>query len=198
MAKILQIRRGSGAQNDNFTGLEGEITFDKDAKTIRVHDGETLGGFALARQGETSQGGSSESSDFDINSVPDSFWEDLFDRFSEPDTVVQSISCLKSTLMRVTNQVAAQYIFPAQDSYLFANCVLICQTAEAGYTAGEEVTAWGIGSRTSPAPQLYEDENGLNALLLIGQENFWVSNKNTGQTTNITNNNWKLQFRLYY
>ena len=192
MAKILQIRRGSGAQNDNFTGLDGEITFDKDAKTIRVHDGQTLGGFALARKDEVNPGSSSATSDFDINNVPDSFWESLFQRFS-----CSYIKCLTSSLMRVTNQVASLYTFPIQDSYLFAGCVLICQTPEAGYTTGEEVTAWGIGSRTSPAPQLYEDENGLNALLLIGQENFWVSNKTTGKTTNITNDNWKLQFRLY-
>ena len=49
MTRILQIRRGSSAQNDNFTGLSGEITFDTTNKTLRVHDGETLGGAILAK-----------------------------------------------------------------------------------------------------------------------------------------------------
>ncbi|MBO7656537.1 MAG: hypothetical protein J6W79_02555 [Alphaproteobacteria bacterium] len=49
MSRVLQIRHGTTAQNDNFTGLSGEITFDTTAKTLRVHDCATLGGFDLVR-----------------------------------------------------------------------------------------------------------------------------------------------------
>ena len=49
MARQIQIRRGTTLENDNFTGAVGEITMDTDAKTLRVHDGETIGGVALAR-----------------------------------------------------------------------------------------------------------------------------------------------------
>ena len=49
MTRVLQVRRGNTAQNNDFTGLVGEITMDTDAKTLRVHDGETIGGIALAR-----------------------------------------------------------------------------------------------------------------------------------------------------
>lgn len=49
MARQIQIRRGTTLENDNFTGAVGEITMDTDAKTLRVHDGETVGGVALAR-----------------------------------------------------------------------------------------------------------------------------------------------------
>ena len=49
MARQIQIRRGTTLENDNFTGAIGEITMDTDAKTLRVHDGETVGGVALAR-----------------------------------------------------------------------------------------------------------------------------------------------------
>ncbi len=45
----LQIKRGTTNENDNFTGAIGEITMDTDVKTLRVHDGETVGGIALAR-----------------------------------------------------------------------------------------------------------------------------------------------------
>lgn len=49
MARQIQIRRGTTLENDNFTGAIGEVTMDTDAKTLRVHDGETVGGVALAR-----------------------------------------------------------------------------------------------------------------------------------------------------
>ena len=40
----IQYRRGTGAQNDAFTGALGEITVDTTNKTMRVHDGVTAGG----------------------------------------------------------------------------------------------------------------------------------------------------------
>lgn len=50
MARQIQIRRGTTLENDNFTGAIGEITMDTDAKTLRVHDGETVGGTLLAKR----------------------------------------------------------------------------------------------------------------------------------------------------
>ena len=40
-------RRGTEAQNDAFTGAEGEITVDLTNMTLRVHDGVTQGGFVV-------------------------------------------------------------------------------------------------------------------------------------------------------
>jgi hypothetical protein len=48
MSTQVQYRRGSGSQNDAFTGALGEITVDTTAKTIRVHDGATAGGSNIA------------------------------------------------------------------------------------------------------------------------------------------------------
>lgn len=44
MSKQWQIRRGTSAENDAFTGAQGEITMDTERKTIRIHDGTTQGG----------------------------------------------------------------------------------------------------------------------------------------------------------
>ena len=44
MATEVRWRRGTTAENDAFTGAEGEITVDIDKNTIRVHDGVTQGG----------------------------------------------------------------------------------------------------------------------------------------------------------
>ena len=49
MSRQIQIRRGTATEHENFTGAIGEVTMDTTNKTLRVHDGETLGGVSLAR-----------------------------------------------------------------------------------------------------------------------------------------------------
>lgn len=49
----VQFRRGTETQNNNFTGAEGEVVVDLTWRTVRVHDGEQKGGFALAREDMT-------------------------------------------------------------------------------------------------------------------------------------------------
>lgn len=48
MAKVLQLRRGTTAENEAFTGAVGEVTVDTEKHTLRVHDGSTVGGTELA------------------------------------------------------------------------------------------------------------------------------------------------------
>jgi hypothetical protein len=44
MATQVQFRRGTTTQNNAFTGAIAEITYDTEAKTLRLHDGTTAGG----------------------------------------------------------------------------------------------------------------------------------------------------------
>ena len=44
MAKQLQLRKGTATEHDTFTGANGEVTVDTTNKTLRVHDGITVGG----------------------------------------------------------------------------------------------------------------------------------------------------------
>lgn len=46
MSSQVQFRRGTTTQNNAFTGAVGEITYDTDAKVLRLHDGSTAGGGA--------------------------------------------------------------------------------------------------------------------------------------------------------
>ena len=48
MAKQLQLRSGTATEHNNFTGANGEVTVDTTNKTLRVHDGSTVGGTRLA------------------------------------------------------------------------------------------------------------------------------------------------------
>lgn len=52
MPTQVQFRRGTAAQNDNFTGAVGEISINTSNNTIRVHDGSTAGGFELSRKAD--------------------------------------------------------------------------------------------------------------------------------------------------
>ena len=47
MATHVQLHRGTTAQNDNYTGLQGELTIDTDKHSVRVHDGITKGGHEI-------------------------------------------------------------------------------------------------------------------------------------------------------
>jgi len=48
MSTQVQFRRGTTAESDAFTGAAGEVTVDTTKKTLRVHDGATVGGSELA------------------------------------------------------------------------------------------------------------------------------------------------------
>ena len=47
MATRLQLRRGSTTENNNFTGAEAELTYDKTTKGLRIHDGSKQGGYMV-------------------------------------------------------------------------------------------------------------------------------------------------------
>lgn len=47
VATQVKRRRGTTAQNDAFTGAEGEITVDTEKHELRVHDGVTQGGHII-------------------------------------------------------------------------------------------------------------------------------------------------------
>ena len=48
MAIQLQLRKGTATEHNTFTGANGEVTVDTTNKTLRVHDGVTVGGTRLA------------------------------------------------------------------------------------------------------------------------------------------------------
>lgn len=54
VATQVKRRRGTTAENDAFTGAEGEITVDTEKHELRVHDGQTQGGFVIGAGGSGS------------------------------------------------------------------------------------------------------------------------------------------------
>lgn len=47
MATQVQLRRGTTAENNAFTGAVGEVTVDTTTNSLRVHDGSTAGGHQI-------------------------------------------------------------------------------------------------------------------------------------------------------
>jgi hypothetical protein len=47
MATQVQFRRGTTTQNNAFTGAIGELSYDTEVKTLRLHDGTTAGGGSI-------------------------------------------------------------------------------------------------------------------------------------------------------
>ena len=189
MSRVLQIRRGTTAQNDNFTGLAGEITYDTDAKTIRVHDGATLGGVTLARADEIPEPGS----EFDIDSVPDTKWSEIFARVAPAPFTEYT-----STSLTIHSTTYIEYVFSdVSTTPLIVHAYLVCQTDAAGYAAGDETTAFGIGDYATPMLYTYVDGNGVHVRTLVGNQAFWVAHKSTGVKTNIANDEWKLKISIY-
>lgn len=54
MATQVQLRRGTTAQNNAFTGAAGEVTVDTSTWALRVHDGSTAGGHSLSASAASS------------------------------------------------------------------------------------------------------------------------------------------------
>jgi len=52
----VKFRRGTATQHNSFTGANGEITVDTTNKTLRVHNGITVGGERLATYSELTVG----------------------------------------------------------------------------------------------------------------------------------------------
>ena len=53
MPTILQLRRGTAAQNAAYTGSVGELTVDTENTILRLHDGSTAGGTPVGSSGIT-------------------------------------------------------------------------------------------------------------------------------------------------
>lgn len=197
MTKILQIRRGTTAQNDEFTGMPGELTFDTDTKILRVHDGKTLGGILLARRDQTSESNPTEQNQFDINSVPDEFWQNIVNRFKgEQINIDVSDSVPLGNIATVI-----QYNHHSQTPVKFATVQLVCQKNDAGYTSGNVVGEFGIGARTNPLPNIanaLDNPNESYLQLNVGGETFWVLHNLTGVKTSINKDCWNIQFTIWH
>jgi hypothetical protein len=50
VTKVL-LKRGNTSQNNNYTGVSGEVTIDTQAVTLRIHDGVTAGGSVINAAG---------------------------------------------------------------------------------------------------------------------------------------------------
>lgn len=70
MSIEVKFRRGTSAEHSSFTGANGEITIDTTIKTLRIHDGATVGGTRLAKYSDL--GSAANLENISTNIVPSS------------------------------------------------------------------------------------------------------------------------------
>ncbi len=195
MSKILQVRRGTTAANENFTGLPGEISMDTDTGTLRVHNGQTVGGIPLARA-DMANVNTGSFANFTPDSVSAAVWNTLF-REHNLKTNIFGISDARP----ITQNIYIEYIFdtlPEIDlSRAVADVILVCQTPVAGYSVGDYVYAFGIGNIPCPRPIAFKYESGVKLRQFINGELIWVINKTDGTRVNITTSDWRIIFRIW-
>lgn len=54
MSDRVILKRGTGTQNDSYSGTIGELTYDTTSATIRIFDGVTSGGIKLLKPSDLS------------------------------------------------------------------------------------------------------------------------------------------------
>ena len=215
MAKILQIKRGTTAQNETIIGMPGEITMDTDTNTVRVHDGATTGGHEIARADFTNVSTSmiesklvelgiiSGETPFDINNVSPEFWTNLFKAHDKITPMQFIISDGRGNLQGAENLRAIIGAFNCTEKIdltdIVTDCVLFCKDSDAGYDIDDLVQNFGIGTRQSPKLTI-SDFNGFSVMtkLWINYEPIWVPHKSTGVQTNIDGSKWSVKFRTWY
>jgi hypothetical protein len=74
MTQQTQLRRGTKTEHSSFTGAVGEVTVEEDTKTLKVHDGSTVGGhrignYSLTLSKTTAQLADSASEDWTSSGV---------------------------------------------------------------------------------------------------------------------------------
>ncbi|MCL2331792.1 MAG: hypothetical protein FWC61_04620 [Proteobacteria bacterium] len=205
MSKILQIKRGTAAETKNYTGRAGEITMDTDAQTIRLHDGATAGGVAIARADLSNVDFSTlfpAAENFDINSVSPEFWANLFEQNNiRPKNFIKTDGW---PLLGFNRDLTLLTGFPGTwtsiDMNQFAtDSILVCNNAEAGYDANDVAHEFGLGAGPMPKHVVSRNKSGgLDIVARAPLDEFWVFHKSTGAKININKANWQLIFRAWF
>lgn len=175
MPTVLQFRRGTTTQNNNFTGAAGELSVDTDIDTVRVHDGSTAGGFTLAK-GESSSGAATN-----VNvTANDTANETVYLTFVDGATGSQgletdtNLSYNPSTNVLSTTASQAQYAdlaekYTSDQPYEPGTVVCLGGTHEVTQTTRENNTAIAGIVSTNPAYLMNSDLENAVDIALIGR-----------------------------
>lgn len=192
MSRQIQIRRGSATEHEKFTGAIGEVTMDTTNNTLRVHDGQTLGGVALARADSVP----------DLSKItPENAYQLVGNRIWISDEV--SLSSSANVIINHNLNLEKPYMAIAIPYIKFYSSL-------GGYSAGE------IISQFSFATSLYTPSNTLaassdygnflniytNSVMVPRCKNgqIYLPNKSTGMpfAQEFTKDNMKLFIKIIY
>ena len=68
--KVVQVPRGDTANQNGYTGAQGQITYDTQTNQLRIHDGATAGGFPIPKVADLTNQAARLFSAVQVKSVP--------------------------------------------------------------------------------------------------------------------------------
>lgn len=158
MAKALQRRRGTTAEHANFTGLEGEFTYDTTEKRVVAHDGKTKGGVPMAKKSEAEEAIASTGhlkSDI-IEAVDEVSGRGQLDQVTL-EGLQRAIAALESRMVEQVGTVVAFASNTVPNGYLLCDGSAVSRTAYAQLFAVIGTTyGSGDGSSTFNVPNLVD------------------------------------------
>lgn len=152
MAKQVQFRRGTAAENDAFTGAVGEITVDTTNKKIRVHDGSTAGGTApgdlsSSDIGSTVQGYDADTAKTDVEQTFTAPQRGSITALTSGSTI--TIDMDDNNFFSVTLDTNATFANPSNITAGQAGSIFITQDGTGSRTASWG-TYWKFAGGTAP------------------------------------------------
>lgn len=157
MATQIRFRRGTTAQTNAFTGVQGEVTVDTDKKVVVVHDGVTPGGNPML--GPTNVAGKMDKTVYD----PQNIQGDAFNRAIQTGSQAISTVTGLTAALGVYAAKSANYTAVLADSHAthrFTAAATVALTAAVTLGASWDYTVVAQGGDVVIDPNASETING--------------------------------------
>lgn len=174
MARQIQIRRGTAAEHINFTGAIGEITMDTTNNTLRIHDGQTVGGTMLAKKSEISH-----------------IWiSDNYDLSTTANVVISHNLNLENPAYAMA--IPYLRVMAVNNGYSVGDMIANFQLCGTAYTPNGICAASGFGN------MLNISEMTVKIPRIFGENGIYLFNKGTGAQVLANKTNFKVFVKIIY
>ena len=149
MSIEVKLRRGTANQHSSFTGAIGEVTVDLTNDTLRVHDGQLVGGHRLAKYSELTSFASVENGMEIVLSTPSDgslVTNAAYPDFTANTKVTDAIDILNQVIDNVRNDTFVKSVSFVADTTSGGAGTTVTLTTTVDGNANQFEINWGDGS----------------------------------------------------